>query len=273
MKYIKPISYLAISGLILSIAVISCNKDISTDPDSVSNTVPPGKSELQIMMTDDPSVIYDSIFIDMQRVEVKVERANGSEHWDTLTIRSGVYNILRFRNGLDTLLAMGYVVNGEIEKIRITLGNNNAVMLNGVRIPLFLHHNQITVNIDGDVDHIDPGHLRLWLDFDGHGSIRSHNGRLELNLRISHFHLHNSGELEGEIKPSAAFPVVVRAVSGPDTLTAIPDHDGEFKIRGIRSSTVDLIIRPSNGYSDSIITNISIRRGHETELGMVRLHQ
>lgn len=265
--------YLAVSGLMLTIAFISCNKDTSINSNTVSYAVPPGKNELQIMMTDDPSIIYDSIFIDIRRVEVKIETANGAEHWDTLTIRAGVYNILRFRNGLDTLLAAGYVANGEIEKIRITQGNNNAAMHNGFRIPLFLQHNPITVNIDGDVDHIDPGHLRLWLDFDGHGSIRPHNGRLELDLRISHFHHHNSGELEGEIKPSAAFPVVVRAVSGSDTLTAIPGHDGEFKIRGIRSSRVDLIITPSNGYRDSIITNIAIRRGDETELGTIRLRQ
>jgi hypothetical protein len=84
---------------------------------------------------------------------------------------------------------------------------------------LVLHNNQhqVTINIDGDVDHLDPDHLRLWLDFDGHGSIRFHHGRYELDLHISHFSHHNSGELEGKIKPSAAFPVMVKAISGTDT--------------------------------------------------------
>lgn len=271
MKNIKLLFYLSTLVLILSLPFISCNKELSSSPGKMP--VPAGKNELQIMLTDDPSLIFDSIFIDIQRLEVKVERADGSEHWDTLSIRTGVYNILRFRNGLDTLLATGYVPDGEIEKIRITLGNNNSVVLSGVTIPLTLHHNQITVNIDGDVDHLDPDHLRLWLDFDGHGSIRFHNGRLELDLRIGHFSHHNSGELEGKIKPSNAFPVLVRAVSGTDTLIAIPEHDGEFKIRGIRSGTVNLIINPSNGYRDSIISNIQIRRGDDTELGTIVLHR
>ncbi len=271
MKIFKPLIYSATLLVILSFAFIACNKEITPD----ANTVPAGKNELKVMMTDDPSIIFDSIFLDIQRVEVKVERTNGSEHWDTLSIRAGVYNILRFRNGLDTLLAVGYIPDGEIEKIRITLGNNNSVVLNGVNIPLFLHNNrhQVIVNIDGDVDHLDPDHLRLWLDFDGHGSIRFHNGRLELDLHIGHFCHDNSGELEGKIKPSDAFPVLVRAVSGNDTLIAIPEHDGEFKIRGIRSSTVNLIITPSNGYRDSVITNITIRRGDETELGTIILHR
>ena len=263
--------YFALTALsfILSVVFISCNKELGSE----STSVPAGKNELKVMLTDDPSTIFDSIFIDIQHVEVKVERANGSEHWDTLSIRAGVYNILRFRNGLDTLLAVGYVPDGEIEKIRVTLGNNNYVVLNGVTIPLALHHNTITVKIDGDVDHLDPDHLRLWLDFDGHGSIRFHNGRLELDLRIGHFCHNNSGELEGRIKPSAAFPVLVRAVSGTDTLIAIPEHDGEFKIRGIRSGTVKLIINPSNGYRDSVINNIPIRRGEDTEIGTVILQR
>jgi Domain of unknown function (DUF4382) len=271
MKKNKLLFYLTVSLLILSFFFVACNKELNSE----SNLVPAGKNELKIMLTDDPSIIFDSIFLDIQRVEVKVERVNGSEHWDTLSIRAGIYNILRFRNGLDTLLAVGYVPDGEIEKIRITLGNNNSVVLNGVSIPLFLHNNQhqIIVNIDGDVDHLDPDHLRLWLDFDGHGSIRFHNGRLELDLHIGHFSHHNSGELEGKIRPSDAFPVLVRAVSGTDTLIAIPEHDGEFKIRGIRSSTVNLIITPSNGYRDSVITNIPIRRGDETEIGTIVLHR
>lgn len=272
MKNFKPLFYCAATLLIFSVAVISCNKEAAMDNNPV---VPAGKNELKIMLTDDPSVIYDSIFLDIQRVEVKVERSNGSEHWDTLSIRAGVYNILRFRNGLDTLLAVGYVPDGEVEKIKITLGNNNSVMLNGVSIPLALHNNrhQVIVNIDGDVDHLDPDHLRLWLDFDGHGSIRMHNGRLELDLHIGHFCHNSSGELEGRIKPTAAFPVLVRAISGSDTLIAIPEHEGEFKIRGIRSSTVKLIITPSNGYRDSVINNIPIRRGDDTELGTIVLHQ
>jgi Domain of unknown function (DUF4382) len=184
-----------------------------------------------------------------------------------------VYNILRFRNGLDTLLATGYVPNGEVEKIRITLGTRNSVVLKGVTIPLTNLDPQITIEVHGDVDHLDPNHLRIWLDFDGHGSIRFHNGRWELKLKISHFSHHNSGELEGEIKPSDALPATITAISGTDTLRAITDHDGEFKIRGIKSTTVKLIIKPSNSYKDSVINNIPIRNGDETKLGKIVLHK
>jgi hypothetical protein len=264
----------AMLGLLFIMVVFSCNKEKSG---SNASGVPVGKNELKVMLTDDPSLIFDAVFIDFRAVEVKVERADGTEHWDTLSIRAGVYNILRLRNGVDTLLGIGYVPDGSIEKIRLTLGNNNSVMKNGISYPLQLHNNNpyVVINIDHDVDEIDEDHFRLWLDFDGHQSIiRLHHNQFELKPRVGHFSDHHSGEIEAKIRPSAAFPVIVSAISGTDTLVAIPDNDdGEFKIRGIRSSTVKIIISPSNGYRDSVINNVIIRRGDDTDLGTIILHQ
>jgi hypothetical protein len=261
-------------SLLLIMGFFSCNKDVSFNPASV---VPAGKNELRVMLTDDPSIIFDSIFIDIQRLEVKVERADGTEHWDTLSIVPGIYNILRLQNGIDTLLGVGYVPDGRVEKLRLSLGDHNSVMKNGLSFPLTLHNNehQFIIKIDDDVDEDDHDHLRLWLDFDGHNSIiRVHNNQFELRPRIGHFSHGHSGEVEGKIKPSAAFPVIVSAISGTDTLMAITDHDdGEFKIRGIQSSTVKIIIHPSNGYQDSVINNVAVSHGEDTHLGTITLHQ
>lgn len=273
MKNKRPFLFVSLVMLSCIITILSCKKDVSSENETALGPVPAGKSQVQIMMTDDPSAIFDSIFLDIQKVEVKIEDSTGAEHWDTLAIRKGVYNILRFRNGLDTLLATGFVPNGELEKIRITLGTRNSVVLNGITIPLTNLDPVITIEVHGDADHLDPRHLRIWLDFDGHGSIRFHNGRWELRLRIGHFSHHSSGELEGEIKPSAALPAIVAVVDGADTLRAIPDHEGEFKIRGIKNATVSVIITPSNGYKDSVINNIQVRHNDDTKLGKIVLHR
>lgn len=271
MKNKNLLGLFAVITAISAFVMISCKKELSAD----NNTVPAGKSQIQVMLTDDPSQFFDSIFIDIRKVEIKVEDSAGIERWDTLSIRAGVYNILNFRNGLDTLLGTGFIPNGRVEKVRITLGSNNYVMYKGVTTPLVIPagHNIITISVDDDVDHLDDHHKRLWLDFDGLGSIEFRNGKLELKLHLSHFSHHNSGELEGKIKPFAALPVVIKAIAGTDTLTAIPEHEGEFKIRGIKTSTVKLIITPSNGYKDSVINNIQIRQGDDTDLGTIVLHR
>ena len=76
-----------------------------------------------------------------------------------------------------------------------------------------------------------------------------------------------------KIKPSAALPASVAVIAGTDTLRAITDHDGEFKIRGIRANNVKVIITPSNNYKDSIINNVPIRINDDTDLGKIVLHK
>jgi hypothetical protein len=271
MKSVRSITA-AISGIIIvTMMAISCQKEASPGSD-----IPPGKSKLTVFLTDDPSLIFDSIFIDIQLLEVKVEAPGGAEHWDTLPIRRGVYNILKFRNGVDTLLTTGYVANGEIKKIRLTLGTRNSVMKNSTSFPLFLHNNNRQVIIDiPDIDRIDPNNFQIWIDFDGHGSIiKLSNNQFELRPRIHSFNNRHGGRLEGEVKPGAALPAIIKVIAGNDTLLAVTDnHDGEFKVRGIKTSTVKVIVIPSNGYKDSTINNVALRSNDDTDLGNIVLHQ
>ena len=63
---------------------------------------------MRIYLTDDQTPVFDSVFIDLQKLEVKVEDDTlSNDGWINLNIHAGVYNILRFRNGLDTLFATG----------------------------------------------------------------------------------------------------------------------------------------------------------------------
>lgn len=271
MKNKRSFLFLALLG-IAAVFFFSCQKEAVDD----SGNVQAGSNQFDVMLTDDPSVLFDSIFINIQKVEVKVEDSTGAERWDQLNIRPGIYNILRFRNGLDTLLATGYVPTGEVKKIRITIGQGNYAMLNGTSFPLDLHPSDsvLTIDVHGGWDRIGTRRFRIWLDMDGHGSIRlKSNGRFELRLKLSHFCRGNSGEIEGEISPSGALPALVMAVAGTDTLFAVPEHDGEFKIRGIRTNSATVIIKPSNGYKDSVINNVPIRVGEDTRLGRIVLHR
>src|SRR5450432_2825271 len=78
-----------------------------------------GSSTESIYLTDDPSLIFQNLFIDVQKVEVKAEddsqaedeHEHEAEHnendkngsadggWIALTIRPGIYDLLKFRNG------------------------------------------------------------------------------------------------------------------------------------------------------------------------------
>src|SRR6202048_3464958 len=134
------------SGVASLILFFACNKNNSGSNPSV----PPGQSKLSVYMMDDPVQLY-KVLIDIRQVAVELDTAtkqssndsddqwddnyngqhrnkdNKSVIWDTLAIKPGVYDLLKLRNGTDTLLASGLFPSGKILKVKITLGSDNTV--------------------------------------------------------------------------------------------------------------------------------------------------
>ena len=63
MKNKKPLILLSLFTAAI-ILLFSCQKEAVDD----TGNLPAGKSQLQVMLTDDPSQIFDSIFIDIRKL-------------------------------------------------------------------------------------------------------------------------------------------------------------------------------------------------------------
>jgi hypothetical protein len=202
------------------------------------------------------------------------DSSDDCEVWDTLQVTAGVYDLLQFRNGVDALLASGAIPRGEIKAIRLTLGNNNAVVVDSVSYPLGLPgSNKVTVKIE-DVETSSSNNFQLHLDFDLSNSIVQLSGnRFELRPFIKPFNENKSGRVEGIVFPKDAKAIVL-LTGNLDTLMAIPEKDGKFKIRGIRSTQFELHFKATaGGYRDTTISNITINPGEEIKLNAVTLHR
>jgi hypothetical protein len=263
--------------LVTTAIISSCQKDAS------GNNNPNSPHAIKVYLTDHQTPIFDSVFIDMQKMEVKIEDdslSNGG--WVSLAIRAGVYNILRFRNGLDTLFGIGVLPNARVKKIRLTLGTQNSVMKDGQSFPLRVHDNDREVVIDLEQSNFEvtpQGQVIFWLDFDASRSIdvdnsgSGNNNGYRLKSSIKIFTRSNSGRIEGKVFPRQA-DAIVMAISGTDTATAIPDDDdGEFKIVGLDAGVYHVFIDGTNGYRDTTIQNIVVRRGEDTHLPTITLRQ
>jgi hypothetical protein len=236
----------------------------------------------RIFLTDHVTPIFDSVFIDIREMEVKLEDDSlQNDGWVSVSIRPGVYNILRFRNGLDTLFATGNLPNGMLRKIRLTLGTNNSVMKNNQSFPLRVHDNdrQVVANLEDDDFEVAGGQVMFWIDFDAAQSIRvdnsgsGNNNGFELKPHLKIFTRSHSGRIEGKVLPAAA-DALVMAISGTDTTMAIPDDDdGEFKIVGLNAGLYKVFIDAQNGYLDTTINNVQVRNGEDVHIGTIRLHQ
>jgi hypothetical protein len=271
--------FFATSLVLLSASLIfySCQKDIS----GPGTTNPDKPKTVAVYLTDHQTPIFDSVFIDLQKLEVKLEDdtlTNGG--WVSLNIRPGIYNILRFRNGIDTLFATGNLPNARVQKIRLTLGTQNSVMKNGQQFPLKVKDEDRTViaNLDNrNFDITSSGQVLFWIDFDAGNSIQvdnsgsGNNNGYRLKSHIKIFSRSNSGRIEGKVLPFAA-DAIVKAVIGSDTATAVPDDDnGEYKIVGLNAGTYKLIIDGQNGYNDTTINNVIVRNREDTHISVITL--
>lgn len=271
------------STLLMLLSLYACQKAFfSKDP---------GKKQVAVYLTDNPGLLK-AVYVNILKVELKVEEENSGEHHDSLTqtskwwpleIKPGYYNILHFRNGLDTVLGRTTVPKGEISAIRLTLGEKNYVVVDSSKFPLNIRSEHRTVLIKikeaEDVDDQNPNDFRLWIDFDISKSVvEIRPGEYYLRPVIRPFGEHKSGRIEGKVVPANLARPIVYAIAGKDTLSTIPedenDDQGEFKIRGIRSATADLWIHCRNSeYKDTTITNLKIVPGEPTKVGVIFLHK
>src|SRR3954470_21787017 len=80
-----------------------------------------GKATVEVRLTDAPAS-YQEVNIDIQDLQFHSEDGDPKSGWQSLSIRKGVYNLLKLSNGLDTLLGTTTIPPGKISQVRLILG-------------------------------------------------------------------------------------------------------------------------------------------------------
>ncbi len=118
LRNIVPVLFIAF----VVIAISACQKE---NNDATTN--------LKIRLTDNP---FNATAVDVDIREVKVNMRDDSSGWTSLITNAGIYNLLDFQNGADTLIAQGNVPTGTLKEIRFILGSNNSITINNIVYPL-----------------------------------------------------------------------------------------------------------------------------------------
>lgn len=255
---------LKITGLALCCSALmagltACNKDEGE-----------GTAQLKVHLTDGPAD-YDAVLIDVRQVEIHSDGA-GWQSFDLL--HPGVYNLLDFNNGMDTLIADATLPSGNISQMRLILGTHNSIIVNGVTYPLATPSAQqsgLKFNIH---QQLEAGAVYdMWIDFDaGKSVVQQGNGTYSLKPVIRAYTELTNGQIKGTVLPTEA-EAVVYAIRNTDTSTAIPDVQGAFLFSGMPEGnyTLWLDAEDSTGYADSTINNVPVVFGQVNDLGTITL--
>lgn len=270
-------------GIVLLAVLAACQKELSADGEAVAA----GKQKVNIYLTDDPA-LFDSVLVNIVAVKARVDTCTKSsddnrdddddscEVWFDLNITPGMYDLLRLRNGIDTLLATGTIPQGKVEKVKLVLGTGHYLVKDSVRYPLNMmpgRKSEIMIKLkDDDWDRNNSNNNnRVWLDFDIAKSIvKVRDGQFYLLPVVRPFSVVKTGAIKGKIVPQDAM-AVVSIYNSSDTAFALPDKKGEFKIRGLKEGTYSLFVNAGNNYRDTTINNIAIRAGKETDIKTITL--
>jgi hypothetical protein len=236
-----------------------------------------GSSRLTLYLTDAPAA-YDAVNIEILRIEIKGTDDFGEDTWQVFRFNNpGIYNLLEFTNGLDTLLSSAELPPGRISQIRLILGNNNSIVIDGntMELPLStpsMLQTGLKLNVHAELQ--SGIEYKLWIDFDVCRSIvLTGNGTYKLKPVLRTFTEAESGAIKGNIQPLEA-EASVYAIAGNDSLSAIPNViTGDFLIRGVPPGSWKLVATGNNGYLPDSLENIPVTLGQVTVIDTITLHQ
>ncbi len=267
---LKNMNFKKLTSFLLAAIAVTMFYGCSSDDDQNANT-----ARLTVHMTDAPGD-YDAVWVDVVDVRIKADASTDEEGWVSVgNITTGVYDLLSLTGGVTQLLADANVPAGPLGQIRLVLGNNNTVVINGESQPLSTPSAQqsglkLQVN-----QNLEAGKsYEYLLDFDVDKSIVSAGsaGGFILKPVIRLAAMEGTGTISGEVQPSN-FQSLVRAKNASNDISAYTDASGNFVLHGVPAGTYQVTVtsEASLGIPVKTINNVVVSSGANFDLDVIFL--
>ena len=182
----KHLTTLLLVFSIISIVFFGCKKD------DENNEPPTGTANFNVSLENSAakkSSTYESVDIDIQKVSINVSSdTSETSGWFDLETNQGIYDLLDYAAGFDTLVAYDSLLNVQtISQIRLLLGNNNTIVDGGETFDLDTPSAQtsgLKINVHAE---LQPNmSYKVVLDFDSDKSIvKTGNNKYKLKPVIN----------------------------------------------------------------------------------------
>jgi hypothetical protein len=253
---------------IVAVTLFSCAKDNSNDTGDDNHKANPVFS---VKLVDAPSA-FDAV-----NVEILYMKARIDSTWIDFPVENpGVYNLQEFTNG-NSMVLIGdtSVAPGIISELRLVLGDNNSVVVDGVSYELQTPSGQSSgykIKMDPQPLEAD-GLYRLVIDFDVSRSVhRTGNGKYMLRPVCNGYLETAVGGIAGVVFPASG-AYFAEAVNLTDTASTLIDQSsGEFLLGTVFPGTYAVTCYSSDtNYADFTLTGVQVMAGQVTQLDTIYL--
>lgn len=222
-------------------------------------------AKVKVILIDAPAD-YESVLIDVVDVKVK------TDVWESLDeVEKKVYDILELTNGNEILLGDIELPEGKLNEIRLILGDNNQLEIDGELVDLTTpsaSESGLKIKLDAM---LEAGvTYRLVLDFDAAKSIVKAGNSGKYNLKpVIRAHMEaQTGAIKGMIDPIDT-DCVVYAIVGIDSVSTYPNEEGKFLIRALEANTYRVVTIPTveSGLEEVEKADVEVVVGEVTDAG------
>lgn len=255
---------------------LSCISIIASCNSNDNDTSTEGSSFISVKLMDDPGD-YEHVYIDVVDVMVKVnDNSDGENGWQSIdAINAGIYDLLELTGGVNVILADDYEVpSGTLNQIRLILGEDNSVVIDGETYPLQTPSAQqsgLKIQVNQELDPLIS--YTFLLDFDVDESIveAGNSGNIILKPVIRASLEEETGAIIGTVVAPEDVQVEVSTELNGDTISAYVNDDGSFALVGLLEGTYDVVFTPDPDSELDVIVveDVNVTVGNVTDIGEI----
>ncbi len=247
----------------LAIAISSCS-----DKDE--------KARLSITLTDSPGD-YEAVNVEVIGVEILINSDDESNGWTLLDVEDSIFNLIALTNGVEATLSDVDIEPGRLSQLRLLLGDQNSVVIDGDTIALSTPSAQQSgLKIQINEDLVAGVTYSIKLDFDAAQSVvkAGNSGKYNLKPVIKTIIEATSGAIRGTVTPDS-LSVAIYAIQGSDTIGAsyAPADEASYLIEGLPEGNYDLTFDPGeeSGFISTTVGGIDVSTGEVKEVDPIEL--
>ena len=243
--------------MVFGIFLNSCSSD--------SNNA--AKYGYKVRMTDAPGP-YDQVNIDLQAVEI----IGSDGQTVTLNTTAGIYNLLDLSNGISTAIATSTALaDVKASQIRLLLGTNNTIMLDGVSYPLTTpsaDQSGLKINVSQTLlENVDN---TILIDFDANTSVvETGSGTYKLKPVLRTVEANVVGAIKGTITPIGTKAKVTVTSSSNVVYTTNVNALGQYQISGLSAGSYSVTVTPKLPLLPITQSNVAVTTSAATTLSPI----